>query len=193
MIPHQLTLLARPVRLPEEEVRQRSYGRAAVERWRALYGIDFEPLARRGDPRPDPHDHRGRGGRHLAAGRSAGRARPTVDLTTFAEPSVRASADLVVEPPGHVNAIARHVPRRLVRGHLAYARSVDVAGVELGDVGVGTARSSRGPSCISPCCGCTTAVGSREHRTGSYAGWWTPASDDPVAASTETPRRPFRG
>ena len=71
LIPHALTLLARPVLLPEAEIRQRAFGRAALQRWRDLYGIDFEPLARRGDPGPDPHDHRGRSGLHLDAGRSA--------------------------------------------------------------------------------------------------------------------------
>ena len=44
MIPHALTLLARPVVLPEAEIRQRALGRDAIGRWRDLYGIDFGPL-----------------------------------------------------------------------------------------------------------------------------------------------------
>ena len=37
-------LFARPLLLPETEARQRAIGRSAVQRWRGLYGIDFEPL-----------------------------------------------------------------------------------------------------------------------------------------------------
>ena len=73
LIPHALTLLARPVLLPMAEIRQRAFGREALQRWRDLYDIDFTPVARRGDPGPDPHDHRRRSGRHLGAGRSTRR------------------------------------------------------------------------------------------------------------------------
>ncbi len=105
LIPHALTLLARPVLLPEAEVRQRSFGRAAVERWRNLYGIDFEPLRDAAIPGPT---HTITEGEVVATWPQVGPpvVLTEVDLTTFAEPSVRASTDLVVEPPGHVNAIA---------------------------------------------------------------------------------------
>ena len=75
LIPNALTLLARPLLLPEAEARQRALGRAAVERWRGLYGIDFEPLLDAAIPGPRQHPDRGRSGRHVAAGRPAGRAR----------------------------------------------------------------------------------------------------------------------
>ena len=52
MIPHALTLLARPLLLPEAEVRQRAFGSSAVERWRALYDIDFTPLLEAAIPGP---------------------------------------------------------------------------------------------------------------------------------------------
>ena len=52
MIPHALTLLARPVLLPEAEVRQRAFGSSAVERWRSLYDIDFTPLLDAAIPGP---------------------------------------------------------------------------------------------------------------------------------------------
>ena len=52
LIPHTLTLLARAVLLPEAESRQRTFGRAAVERWRGLYGIDFQPLLDAASPGP---------------------------------------------------------------------------------------------------------------------------------------------
>ena len=51
LIPHALTLFARPL-LPEAEARQRALGRTALERWRGLYGIDFEPLVNAAAPGP---------------------------------------------------------------------------------------------------------------------------------------------
>ena len=74
LIPHTLTLLARPLRLPDGEARQRAIGRAAVERWRRLYDMEFRPLLDAAAPRPGQHADRSRGGRRLAAGRPAGRA-----------------------------------------------------------------------------------------------------------------------
>ena len=44
LIPHTLTLLARPLRLPDADARQRAIGRAAVERWRRVYDMEFQPL-----------------------------------------------------------------------------------------------------------------------------------------------------
>src|SRR5206468_11307549 len=52
LIPNALTLFARPRLLPETEARQRAVGRAAVQRWQALYGIDFQPLVDAAAPRP---------------------------------------------------------------------------------------------------------------------------------------------
>ncbi len=105
LIPHALTLLARPVLLPEGEFRQRAYGRAAVTRWRELYGIDFEPLLDAAAPRPV---HTVTEGETVAKWPQVGPTvvLATVDLTTFVESSVRAYTDLVVEPPGLANAIA---------------------------------------------------------------------------------------
>ena len=44
LIPHTLELVARPLRIPDAEARQRAIGRRAIERWRHLYGIEFQPL-----------------------------------------------------------------------------------------------------------------------------------------------------
>ena len=44
LIPHCLTLLARPLRLPDSDARQRAIGRVGVQRWRHLYGMEFQPL-----------------------------------------------------------------------------------------------------------------------------------------------------
>ena len=52
LIPNALTLFARPLLLPETEARQRAIGRSAVERWRGLYGIEFEPLVDAAAPGP---------------------------------------------------------------------------------------------------------------------------------------------
>ena len=105
LIPHALTLLARPVLLPDEEARQRAIGRTAVERWRRLYDMDFQPLLDAAVPGPV----------NMPTEAEVAAAWPPVgppvvlaalDLTTFGEASVRASADLVVDAPGAVNAVA---------------------------------------------------------------------------------------
>src|SRR5262249_8226207 len=44
LIPSTLDLLARPLLLPGDEARQRAIGRAAVERWRGLYDMEFQTL-----------------------------------------------------------------------------------------------------------------------------------------------------
>jgi precorrin-6B methylase 2 len=105
MIPHALTLMARPVLIPEAEVRQRAFGRSAVERWRSLYDIDFTPLLEAAIPGPT---HTITEGEVVAAWPPVGPPveLATVDLATFDDPSVHASTDLVVGPPGHVNGIA---------------------------------------------------------------------------------------
>ena len=105
LIPHALTLVARPVLLPEAEVRQRTFGHAAVDRWRDLYGIDFEPLLDAALPGPT---HTITEGEVVSTWPQVGPpvVLTSIDLTTFTEPAVRVSADLVVALPGNVNAIA---------------------------------------------------------------------------------------
>jgi predicted RNA methylase len=44
LIPHTLELVARPLLIPETEARQRAIGSNAIQRWRQLYGIEFQPL-----------------------------------------------------------------------------------------------------------------------------------------------------
>jgi len=104
-MPNALTLLARPVLLPEAEIRQRAFGRAAVERWQTLYDIDFEPLLDAAIPGPT---HTITEGEVVATWPQVGPPveLATLDLTTLDVPSVNASAVLFVEPPGQVNAIA---------------------------------------------------------------------------------------
>jgi protein arginine N-methyltransferase 1 len=105
LIPNAVTLFARPLLIPEAEARQRALGRAALERWQELYGIDFEPLAAAAAPRPvnSPTEA------EVAATWSTVGA-PAVlselDLSTFEAAVVRASADLVLDTPGPVNAVA---------------------------------------------------------------------------------------
>ena len=105
MIPHTLTLLARPLRLPDGEARQRAIGRAAVERWRGLYGMDFQPLLDAALPGPV----------NMPTEAEVVSAWPPVgppvslaslDLARFEEASVCASVDLAVDEPGTVNAVA---------------------------------------------------------------------------------------
>jgi precorrin-6B methylase 2 len=105
MIPHALTLLVRPLLLPDGEVRQRTFGRHAVDRWHALYDIDFAPLLEAAIPGPT---HTITEGEVVATWPQVGQpvALATLDLTTLDGPSIQASTDVHVEPPGQVNAIA---------------------------------------------------------------------------------------
>ncbi len=105
LLPRSLTLIARPLLLPETEVRQRAFGRAAVERWRELYDMDFTPLLDAALPSPT---HTITEGEAVSSWPPVGppRTLATIDLTTFTEPSLCTRADLVVDPPGMVNGIA---------------------------------------------------------------------------------------
>ena len=105
MIPHVLTLFARPILLPEAEVRQRSFGVSAVERWRSLYGMDFTPLLEAAIPGPT---HTITEGEVVATWPPVGPPveLTRIDLTAYDEPSMHASADLMVELTGQVNGIA---------------------------------------------------------------------------------------
>ena len=86
-----------------------------MQRWRDLYGIDFEPLLDAAIPGPT---HTITEGEVVATWPQVGPPVELVslDLTTITEPSVRASADLVVEPPGRVNAIALTFRAELYEG-----------------------------------------------------------------------------
>jgi precorrin-6B methylase 2 len=106
LIPHTLTLLARPLLLPEDEARQRAIGLAAVERWRQLYGMEFQPLLDAAIPGPVNMPTEAE---VAAAWPPVGRpgVLAELDLTTFEDASVRASTDLLVDAPGGaVNAVA---------------------------------------------------------------------------------------
>ena len=115
MIPHALTLLVRPLLLPEAEVRQRAFGTSAVDRWRALYGIDFTPLLEAAIPGPT---HTITEGEVVATWPPVGPPveLARVDFATFDEPSVHGSTDLVVEPPGQVNGVALTFRAELYEG-----------------------------------------------------------------------------
>ena len=105
MIPHALELVARPLRLPEEEFRQRAFGRSAVGRWKDLYDIDFSPLLEAAGPEPV---HTLTEGEVVAGWPPAGPATTLgrVDLTTFEEASLACSAAVAVDSPDPVNAVA---------------------------------------------------------------------------------------
>ncbi len=105
LLPHALTLFARPVVLPQAEMRQRVFGRASVQRWQDQYGIDFGPLLDAATAEPL---HTVTEGEVVATWPQAGSpvVLASVDLSTFDEPSLRATADLIVDPPGAVNAVA---------------------------------------------------------------------------------------
>ena len=105
LIPHTLELVARPLQIPDAEARQRAIGRHAIERWRQLYGIEFQPLLDAGLPAPlnNPTE-----AEVLARWTPVGPpvSLATVDLGSFERPTVDASAELRVAPAASVNAIA---------------------------------------------------------------------------------------
>jgi len=104
LIPSALHLYARPVRVPRSGRRQRAIDPEAIESWRRRYGIDLEPLldaARKGPV------HWPTQAEEVATWTVVG---PPIELASwtlrsFESPEVRASADLVVERPGSVDAV----------------------------------------------------------------------------------------
>ncbi len=105
LLPSALALYVRPLLLPEAEVRQRAFGRAAVARWARLYGMDFQPLLDATHPGPL---HTITEGEVVATWPESGSAAllASVDLARFADLPVSASVDLMVDEPGAVNAVA---------------------------------------------------------------------------------------
>ena len=105
LLPHTLTLLARPLELPEAEARQRAVGRDATDRWRRLYGMELQPVVDAASPRPVNYPTE----TEVAAGWPP--VGPPVvlaalDLAAVEDASVDAAADLEVEPGCAVNAVA---------------------------------------------------------------------------------------
>jgi SAM-dependent methyltransferase len=105
LLPHTLELLARPLLIPDADVRQRAIGRDAVERWRQLYAIEFQPLLDAAFPGPvnNPTEAEVLAGWPpvgpactLAAAELGRQDRPALDVV----------ADLRVEPATLVNAVA---------------------------------------------------------------------------------------
>ena len=143
LIPHALTLLARPIQLPEAEIRQRAYGRAAVERWRDLYGIDFQPLLDAAIPGPV---HTITEGEVVATWPQMGPpvVLGSLDLVSFSGAFGARVRRSHRRPSGPGQRCRGDLSRRPARSNLAHARSVDVAGVQLGNVSVGAPRPGRG-------------------------------------------------
>ena len=95
----------RSLLVPDPEARQRAIGRRAVERWRRLYGIDFQPLLDAAvlGPVNNPTE-----AEVLAdwVPVGPGVTLATVELGRYERATVDASAELTVAPTGQVNAIA---------------------------------------------------------------------------------------
>ena len=105
LLPHTLTLIARPLLIPEADMRQRAIGSDAVRRWQMLYGIDFQPLL---DAAPHRPIHVPTEGEVAAAWPQVGPpvALASINLATFERASLRASAGLVIDDRQGVNAVA---------------------------------------------------------------------------------------
>jgi precorrin-6B methylase 2 len=105
LIPHTLELVARLLLIPEAEARQRAIGPRAVQRWRQLYGIEFQPLldAAFHGPVNNPTE-----AELLARWPPVGPpvTLATVELGRYQQPTVDACAELAVVDTTWVNAIA---------------------------------------------------------------------------------------
>jgi protein arginine N-methyltransferase 1 len=105
LIPYALELVAWPLLIPDSEARQRAIGPRALQRWRQLYGIQFEPLLDAAFPGPvnNPTE-----ADVLARWPPVGApvTLATVKLGRYERPTVEASAELTVADTGWVNAIA---------------------------------------------------------------------------------------
>jgi predicted RNA methylase len=117
LIPHTLELIARPLHIPAAEARQRAIGAAAVERWRHLYRIEFQPLLDAAFPGPVNNPTEAEVLAHWPpAGPPATLAK--IELGRYQRSTVDASAELAVAPAASVNAIAvtfsAHLHVRLV-------------------------------------------------------------------------------
>ena len=104
LIPHALELSAHPLSIPDAEARQRAIGRQAIERWRHMYGINFQPLLDAAFPGPvnNPTE-----AEVLARWPPVGPpvSLATVDLGRFERPTVDACADLAVADGTSANAV----------------------------------------------------------------------------------------
>ena len=105
LIPNALTLLVRPLLIPEAQVRRHAVGRESVARWRRSYGIEFRPLLEIAAATPV---HTPVSGEVAADWPSVGPPvrLAEVDLTSFQDVSIRSSADLRVSGGDAVNAVA---------------------------------------------------------------------------------------
>ena len=105
LVPNALTLLVRPLRIPDAEARLHVIERRDVERWRRLHGIDLRPLHEAASPVPA---YASVDGETVATWSAVGPpvVLAAVDLTAFEEVEIRASADLAVAAETTVNAVA---------------------------------------------------------------------------------------
>ena len=97
--------MARPLVILDEDARQRAVGRHAIERWRQLYAIEFQPLLDAADRCAvnNPTEAEVLAG-WPPVGPPVTLAR--VELARYERPTVDAVAELPVGPTAEVNAIA---------------------------------------------------------------------------------------
>jgi len=105
LVPNALTLLVRPLQLPEAEARLHAIGSRDVERWHDLYGIDFQPLRDATNPVPA---YTSPDCKTVAGWRPAGPpvVLTAIDLATFDEARIDATVDLGVDAGTGVDAVA---------------------------------------------------------------------------------------
>jgi Ribosomal protein L11 methyltransferase (PrmA) len=105
VIPNTLTLLARPLLVPDAEARLLAMGRGDVDRWRDLYGMEFQPLL---DAATHGPGYTQADAEVIAAWPPVGppAVLAAVELGTFQDVSIQGGADLAVGRAGLVNAVA---------------------------------------------------------------------------------------
>ena len=150
LIPHTLTLFARPVLLPEAEVRQRAFGRAAVAALaRTCTASTSSPCSTR---RSRARRTRSPKARWSPPGRRSDRRSSSPRWTSRPSTS-RPCARRPISSSSHpacVNAIALTFRAELYEGISHTLDPWTWPRVELGDVGVGAARPRRGRRRVRP-------------------------------------------
>ena len=105
VVPNALSLLARPLLVPDAQSGRRAFDPGDVERWQHDYGIDFTPMIDAAAPGPllDPSE-----GELVATWPPVGppAVLSRIDLATFEDASMDATAELTIPGGGALNAVA---------------------------------------------------------------------------------------
>lgn len=114
-VPSRLRILGFPVEVPRAEVDKRFFGREAVDRWAAWYGIDFEPLLTARAVAGEPLFL---SSKKVMGWQSRGDAAvlADIDLTTISALTVDNLAEVAITQAGRVNGLVVYFELSLGHG-----------------------------------------------------------------------------